>query len=109
MSPIVKKFLGAALSYFILGLFIQAVAVFDLWLGFNPLSYTTVTAVSQILLVGWLTQLALALVYDRWLSSLEQVARPGTIIFVLFNLGLPLVIIGRPGLAIFGGDWIGSR
>jgi hypothetical protein len=25
----------------------------------------------------------------------------------LFNLGLPLVIIGQPGVALLGGGWIG--
>jgi hypothetical protein len=108
MSAIVKKFLGAALLYFILGLLVQTVTVFDIWLGFNPLTYTTATAAGQILLVGWLTQLALALVYDRWLSSGEQGDRAGLVIFVLFNLGLPLVIIGQPGLVILGDNWMGA-
>ena len=67
MASIAKKFLIASLIYFILGLMAQAVAVFDLWLGFNPLAYTTVIATERILLVGWLSQLALALIYDRWL------------------------------------------
>ncbi len=60
MSPIAKNFFVASLIYLLLGLVAQAVAVFDIWLGFNPLAYTTVTAIRQILLLGWLTQLALA-------------------------------------------------
>lgn len=115
MASIAKKFFIASLIYFILGLIAQAVAVFDLWLGFNPLAYTVVIATEQILLIGWLSQLALALIYDRWLTparleSLSATAsnpKSGLVVFVLFNLGLPLTIIGQPGLALFGGAWIG--
>lgn len=119
MSPIAKKFFVASLVYLILGLLAQVVAVFDVWLGFNPLAYTAVATTEQILLVGWLTQLAVSLIYDRWLVPAEspaadQNAQAGTadyavsmIVFWLFNLGLPLVIAGQPGLALFGGRWLG--
>ena len=116
-----RKFLTAALIYFILGLLAQAVAVFDSWLGFNPLAYTTVAATERALLFGWLTQLGLALLYHtRFLSS--QSVRPSDprnlqleaqnskldlAIFVLFNMGLPLTIAGQPGLILFGGAWLG--
>ncbi len=108
MSPIAKKFFIASLVYFILGLLAQTVAVFDVWLGFNPLAYTTATAAGQILFVGWLTQLALALVYDRWLSPVGQGVTLGMVVFVLFNLGLPLVIVGQPGVIVLGGYWLGG-
>lgn len=121
MSPIAKKFFIASLIYLILGLIAQAVAVFDVWLGFNPLAYTAVTATEQILLVGWLTQVALALIYDRWLLPVPEPAttaqnspfeaqdtKTGMIVLVLFNLGLPLVIAGQPGLAMLGGSWVGA-
>ena len=116
MASIAKRFFIASLIYFILGLMAQAIAVFDLWLGFNPLAYTTVTATEQLLLVGWLSQLALALIYDRWLApatlgpspATASGSKSGLVVFVLFNLGLPLVIIGQPGLALFGGPWVGA-
>jgi hypothetical protein len=104
MSPIAKKFLSAAVIYLILGLLAQAVTLFDVWLGFNPLAYTAANAVQEMLLLGWLTQLGLALVYDRWLSP---PAKSAVIIFALFNIGLPLVLVGQPGLALFGGAWLG--
>lgn len=116
MASIAKKFFVASLIYFILGLVAQAVVGFDLWLGFNPLAYTTVTATEQILLIGWLSQLALALIYDRWLAPtrLESLSattpnpKSGLVVFILFNLGLPLIIIGQPGLALFGGPWLAA-
>lgn len=129
-SSIVKNFFIASLIYLMLGLLAQTVAIFDGWLGFNPLAYTAVTATEQMLLVGWLTQLALAFIYRYWFTPLESEpgsspkaqlpaspatsSRPHTafsasiIVFVLFNLGLPCVIIGQPGLALLGGPWLGA-
>lgn len=102
----VKKFFGASLVYLVLGLLAQVVTVFDVWLGFNPLAYTAVAATEQLLLLGWLTQLGLALAYGLLLPSTGNSTR-GMTVFVLFNLGLPLVIAGQPGLALFGGPWLG--
>lgn len=123
MSAIAKRFFTASLIYLILGLLSQAVAIFDVWLGFNPLAYTAVAATEQTLLVGWLTQLGLALIYDRWLLATKPGLKPASdfsnsltpsfhhqspmVVFVLFNVGLPLVIVGQPGLALFGGSWLG--
>ncbi len=163
MPSIAKKFFTASLIYLMLGLLSQVVAVFDVWLGFNPLAYTAMAATEQTFLLGWLTQLGLGLVYGRWLSPPERpissatkirapkpqtpTSKPTTeqalqtqqvvdptsvspippppspipyppspiphppsplVVFVLFNLGLPLVIIGQPGLALFGGRWVGA-
>lgn len=105
MSPIVKKFLATALIYLVLGLLVQAVSVFDGWLGFNPLAYTAIAVTQQLFLLGWLTQLGLALVYDRWLSPPPESAM---MVFVLFNIGLLLVLLGQPGLALLGGTWLGA-
>ncbi len=106
LEPNAKKFFVASLIYFGLGLVMQTIAVFDVWLGFNPISYTTATAIKELLLAGWLTQLALALIYDRWLKATNP--KRATLIFGLFNTGLPLVIIGQPGLLIFGTIWLGA-
>ena len=54
MSPVAQKFFKASLIYLALGLLAQTVAVFDIWLGFNPLAYTAIIATQQILLLGWL-------------------------------------------------------
>jgi hypothetical protein len=107
MSSIAKNFLGAALIYLLLGLLAQAVNVFDVWLGFNPLTFTALAATRELLLLGWLTQLGLALVYDRWLLPGSN-ATSSQLVFVLFNLGLPLVITGQPGVVLFGGWWAGA-
>ena len=105
MVPTARKFFTMALIYLALGLLAQAITVFDVWLGFNPLAYTALTVAQQTLFLGWLTQLGLALVYDRWLSA---PAKSALIVFALFNIGLPMVIISQPGLALFGGPWLGA-
>lgn len=128
MTPMAKKFFVASLIYLGVGLLAQAVTVFDAWLGFNPLAYTATAVAEQILLLGWLTQLGLALVYDRWLAPTQLELKDTTntsnpqsaihtplrgspksimVVFVLFNIGLPLVILGQPGLTLFGGTWWG--
>jgi hypothetical protein len=85
------------------------------WLGFNPLAYTATLAIEKIFLMGWLAQLALALVYDRWWqpSHLRQAnlvfsSKGDMAVFTLFNLGLPLIILGQPGVVIQLGAWVGA-
>jgi hypothetical protein len=102
-----KKFMGTALVYLLLGLLAQAVVMFDVWLGFNPLAYTAAITVEQLLLLGWLTQLGLALIFHLWLTTSRHAAA-GMVLFILFNLGLPLAILGQPGLLLFGGRWLGA-
>ena len=104
-TPSAYRFFIASLIYLVLGLLAQAVTIFDGWLGFNPLAYTAVATAQQLLLVGWLTQLGMALVYDRRAGGSDSPARAA---FVLFNVGLPLAILGQPGLAAVGSAWLGA-
>jgi len=46
----------------------------------------------------------LALVYRHWMPR----PRYGQWVFILFNLGLPLAIIGQPALALLGFNWLGG-
>jgi hypothetical protein len=93
ISPPARRFLTMAAFYFVLGLLLQALNLFDAWLGFNPFAITTGNASRQVWLVGWTSQLGLALIYDRWLPSATK-ARP---VFWLLNLGLLLSLAGQPG------------
>lgn len=112
MLSIVRWFFMASLIYLLLGLLAQLVTIFDVWLGFNPLAYTAMAATTQIFLLGWLSQLGLALIYAHGLESKQpQSAPPLTrsphLVFILFNLGFPLVLLGQPGMVLWGGDWLG--
>jgi hypothetical protein len=103
MSAIARKFLAAAMIYFVLGLVLHVAVLVDVWWGFNPLAYTSVGATEQTLLLGWLSQATLALIYDRWLPQ----SRHAEQVFRLFNLGLPASILGQPILALSGLNWLG--
>ena len=65
MSKAARWFLITALVYLGLGLALNAAGLADVWLGFNPLAYTAVGSTLQALLVGWLSQAVMGLLYDR--------------------------------------------
>jgi hypothetical protein len=104
VSKVAKLFLVTALIYLGLGLVLHAITMFDVWLGFNPLAYTSVNSTTQMLLVGWLTQSAMGLLYDRLVKSARLVA----IVWACLNVGLVLTIVGQPALALTGNDLVGG-
>jgi hypothetical protein len=104
VSRVAKLFLVTALIYLGLGLVLHAIAMFDVWLGFNPLAYTSVSSTMQVLLVGWLTQSAMGLLYDRLVKSARLVA----VVWACLNVGLVLTIVGQPVLALTGNDLVGG-
>lgn len=104
MSRSAQLFLVTSMVYLGLGLVLHAVAMFDVWLGFNPLAYTSVGATMQMLLIGWLTQSVMALLYDRLVESPRLVS----VIWACLNVGLVLTIVGQPVLALTGSDLVGG-
>ncbi len=104
MSKSVQLFLITALVYLALGLLLHAVGMFDVWLGFNPLAYTSAGSTMQMLLIGWLTQSTMALLYDRFVESPRLV----TVVWACLNVGLVLTIVGQPLLALTGSDLVGG-
>jgi hypothetical protein len=104
VSRSAQLFLVTSMVYLGLGLVLHAVAMFDVWLGFNPLAYTSVGATMQMLLIGWLTQSVMALLYDRLVESPRLVS----VIWACLNVGLVLTIVGQPVLALTGSDLVGG-
>jgi hypothetical protein len=104
VSKSAQLFLVTSLVYLGLGLALHAVAMFDVWLGFNPLSYTSVGATMQTLLIGWLSQAAIALIYERLVPRPRMTA----VTWACLNVGLLLTIMGQPALALTGSDLIGG-
>lgn len=104
MSKSAQLFLVTALAYLGLGLILYAIAMFDIWLGFNPLAYTSVGATMQALLIGWLTQSVMALLYHLLVNSPRMV----TMVWACLNVGLVLTIVGQPVLALTGNDLVGG-
>jgi hypothetical protein len=104
LSKAARWFLAIALVYLVLGLALNAAALADVWLGFNPLAYTSVGSTLQALLVGWLSQAVMGLLYDRLVTS----PRWAPVTWVCLNLGLGLSILGQPVLAWTGADLVGG-
>jgi hypothetical protein len=104
VSKPARLFLVTALVYLGLGLVLQAVALLDVWLGFNPLAYTSVGSTIQTLLIGWLTQALMALIHE-WLG---KPVRRMVVVWSCLNVGLPLSIIGQPVVALTGNDVVGG-
>ena len=104
MSKSARRFLVTALVYLGLGLVLQAIGMFDVWLGFNPLAYTSVGSTMQSLLIGWLTQSMIALMYDRLVKSPNL----AVLTWACLNGGLLLTIFGQPVLALTGSDLAGG-
>jgi hypothetical protein len=99
-----QLFVATALVHLGLGLVLHAVSMFDVWLGFNPLAYTPIGATTQALLIGWLSQSVMGLLYDRLVDS----PRLAAITWASLNVGLALTIVGQPVLALIGGNLIGG-
>ena len=104
MSKAARWFLTTALVYVGLWLALNAAALADVWLGFNPLAYTSVGSTLQALLVGWLSQAVMGLLYDRLVTS----PRLASATWVCLNLGLGLTILGQPALAWTGAGLLGG-
>ena len=104
MSRSARLFLFTALVYLGLGLVLYVVAMLDVWLGFNPLAYTSLSATMQALLVGWLSQSVMALLYDRLVRPAHLVA----VVWACLNVGLALTIVGQPALVWTGSNLIGG-
>jgi len=104
VSKAARWFLTTALVYLGLGLALNAAALADVWLGFNPLAYTSVGSTLQALLVGWLSQAVMGLLYDRLIASPRRAA----VTWACLNLGLALSILGQPALAWTGAGLLGG-
>jgi hypothetical protein len=104
VSKSAHSFLVTSLVYLGLGLAVQAVGLFDLWLGFNPLAFTSLGSTVQILLIGWLTQSLMALIYERVVAA----TRLATTVWICLNIGLVLAVVGQPVLVLTGNDLVGT-
>ena len=88
----------------LLGLVLLAAQLTDMWLGFNPLIFTSTSVIAQVLLVGWLSQAVIGLLYGGMVAS----PRAATAAWGCFNLGLVAAIVGQPLLALTGSDLAGG-
>jgi hypothetical protein len=75
-----------ALVYWALGLLLHVVGMFNVWLDGPCVGGSTM----ETLLIGWLTQSTMALLYDRLVESPRLVA----VVCACLNVGLVLTTVG---------------
>ncbi len=102
--PTGRIFLASAAVNLVLGLTLQAAHMADLWMGLNPLAYTSDRVIAQVLLVGWLSQAVIGLLYGSVIAS----PRTGLAAWVCLNLGLIMTVVGQPMLALTGSGLAGG-
>lgn len=114
MPPIARTYIRAAFAYFILAFLLGALMALDRWLGFSRWLKAVYLSQLHLLMVGWITQLAIGVAY--WMFprfKKTQDARPrgsdalAWAVLITLNAGLlmrfffePLYLMGpQPWLA----------
>ena len=111
MPPIARSFVKASFVYFIVAFLLGALMMLDQWLGFSR--WLRVVYVSQLhlLVVGWITQLAIGVAY--WMFPRlrrEQSAQPrgsdalAWAVLICLNVGLLLRFLFEPFYRMGGGS-----
>ncbi len=115
MPPIARTFVKAAFVYFIVAFLLGALMALDQWLSFSRWLRAVYLSQLHLLVVGWITQLAIGVAY--WIFPRfrkEQNPHPrgsdaiAWSVFACLNTGLLLRFLfepfylmgGRPGLAV---------
>jgi hypothetical protein len=115
MPPLARTFIKLSFGYFIAAFLLGALMALDRWLGIGRWLKVVYLSQLHLLVVGWLTQLAIGVAYwmfPRFLK--EQDARPrgsdalGWAVLVCLNVGLlarfvfePLYLLGpQPWLTV---------
>lgn len=97
MPPIARTFVRAAFAYFVAAFVLGALMMLDRWLSFSRWLKVVYLSQLHLLMVGWITQLAIGVAY--WMFPRlrkEQYPRPrgsdGLAWFVLVALNVGLVM-----------------
>lgn len=103
MPPLARTYVKASFIYFMVAFVLGAMVLLERWLGFSR--WLRVAYVSQLhlLMVGWITQLAIGVAYwmfPRFLKEQEPRGRGSDglawFVFVTLNVGLVLRLIFEP-------------
>ena len=115
MPPLARTFVKAAFVYFIVAFLLGALVVLERWLGFSRWLRTVYLGQVHLLMVGWITQLAIGVAYWMFPRFLRrQDPRPrgsdtlAWLVFVALNTGLVLRLILEPFYLMGGGPWLAA-
>lgn len=115
MPPLARIFVKASFAYFVAAFLLGALMMLDQWLGFGRWLKTVYLSQLHLLVVGWVTQLAMGVAYwmfPRFLK--EQDPRPrgsdGLTIAVLvcLNAGLLLRFFIEPFYLMGPQPWLAA-
>jgi hypothetical protein len=113
MPPIARTFVKAAFVYFVVAFVLGALMMLDRWLTFSR--WLRVLYVSQLhlLLVGWITQLAIGVAYWMFPRFRPESKRPprgsdalGWAVLLTLNLGLVLRFAVEPFWLMGARPWL---
>ena len=115
MPPIARNFVKAAFLYFLAAFLLGALMMLDRWLGFSRWLRVVYLSQLHLLVVGWITQLAIGVAYwifPRFLK--EQDSRPrgsdnlAWTVLICLNAGLLLRFIFEPFYLMGPQSWLAA-
>jgi hypothetical protein len=115
MPPLARNYIKAAFVYFIVAFVLGALMMLDRWLGFSRWLKVVYFSQLHLLMVGWITQLAIGVAY--WMFPRlrkEQDPRPrgsdtlGWFVLVALNAGLLLRFLLEPFYLMGAQPWLAA-
>ncbi len=115
MPPMARTFVKAAFVYFVVAFLLGALMMLDRWLAFSRWLRVIDTSQVHLLLVGWITQLAIGVAYwifPRFLK--ERDSRPrgsdalAWFVLISLNAGLALRVLFEPFYLMGPQPWLAA-
>ena len=115
MPPIARTYIKAAFAYFVLAFLLGALMMLDRWLGFSRWLKAVYLSQLHLLMVGWITQLAIGVAYwmfPRFLKTQDSRPRGSDtlawVVLVTLNAGLLLRFIFEPMYLMGPQPWLAA-
>ena len=115
MPPIARNFVKAAFLYFLAAFFLGALMMLDRWLSFSRWLKVVYLSQLHLLMVGWITQLAIGVAYwifPRFLKGQDPRPRGSDAlawaVLICLNAGLLLRFIFEPFYLMGPKPWLAA-
>lgn len=113
MPPLARTYIKASFVYFVVAFVLGAMIMLDRWQGFSRWLRVGNVSYLHLLMVGWITQLALGVAYwmfPRFLKEQDPRGRGSDrlawFVFVTLNAGLVLRLICEPFYLMGPQPWL---
>jgi hypothetical protein len=113
VPPLARYFVKAAFVYFIAAFLLMALVALNEWLGFSRWLRAVYLSQLHLLVVGWITQLAIGVAYwifPRFLKEDNPEPRGSDAlawaVLILLNAGLVLRFLAEPSYLMGGPEWL---